>query len=177
MSSLWRLISAGELCWTRRPDTQQQYEKKLLPPTIVAELKTFAQRKMASAEEKAIDEISELIPHAFCKNNTDTPAVWASLWSVILTYRQALQAVGSGAVAVKDGFAEVTRRLLDAAIVTLSNHFRTRRILEAVDSTYQSSFVGHGDVIAAFEQARLERRILCEYSRDCWSVPPETAQC
>lgn len=159
MSSVWRLISAEQLCCSYGPGVQY---KKQLPHSIAAELKTFAQRKMTSAEEKVIDEICSLIPHAFNKVNSDTPAVWASLWSVILVYRQALQMVGSNAAAFKDGFGDVTRRLLDALIVTLSDHFRTRKILDAVDSPLQPSFLGQEDVMAAFELARRERRILCK---------------
>lgn len=172
MSSLWRLLSASELYYTPVPGVQPN---KQLPLSIVAELKTFARRKMAQAEEKVIDEISHLIPDAFCKENVDAPVVWASLWSVIVAYRQALQMVDANAIAVRDGFVEVTRRLLDALILILSDHFRTRKKSEAVDSISQWSFLAHRDVTAAFEQARLERLILCEYLSDGGSYPQNAA--
>lgn len=158
MSSLWRLISASELWYA----SVGQQCKKPLPSSIANELKYLAQREMSSAEEKAIDEISDLIPIAFSNKNSNAPAIWAALWSVISIYRSALQKVASHVVAFKDDFGEVTRRLLDALIVALDDHYRTRKVLEALDIAIQPSFLGWDDVQAAYDQARRERRGFCE---------------
>ncbi|OIW35012.1 hypothetical protein CONLIGDRAFT_639333 [Coniochaeta ligniaria NRRL 30616] len=163
MSSLWRLISASELCYCYALDGQQC--KMPLPSSIATELKHFAQREMSSAEEKAIDEISNLIPIAFSNNNSDAPAIWAALWSVISIYRSALQKVASHVVAFKDDFGEVTRRLLDALIVAFCDHYRTRKVLETLDSAFQPSFLGWDDVRAAYDQARQKRHCFYEEVR------------
>ena len=171
MTSLWRLISAKQLYCSHGPGVQG-YRRTLLP-SIAAELKNLAQRKMAEAEEKVIEQISALIPQAFDvgKKNSDSPAVWASLLSVILVYRQALELAGSNGGVFKNNFGDMTRRLLDALILTLADHFRTRKVQEALDNAYQPSFLGRQDVMAAFERARRERCILCKGSRSVVHIP------
>jgi len=169
MNSLWRLISAEQLCCSQGPGVQQY--RRPISPSIAAELKTFAQRKMVEAEEKVMEQISALIPQAFSKSNSDIPAVWASLWSVMLVYRQALKMVGRNGGIFKPGFGDMTRRLLCALTITLSEHFRTRKVLEALDNADQPSFLGRQDVMAAFERARLERRIFCKGSRNEFHTP------
>lgn len=170
MSSLWRLISACRLWY------DEGQSRIALPDYIANQLRYYAQLKMSSAEAKAIQEIENLIPIAFTNDNSDIPVVWAALWSLILTYRQVLQMVAGGTVAFKDNFTEVTSRLLDALIVALSAHYRTRRVLEILDKAallsfddkaMEPSFLRYDDVRNAYDQARLERYGFCEYTKTC----------
>lgn len=137
-----------------------------LPDSIATQLKHFAQRKMASAEEKVIDEMGHIIvPNGFNKKYSDTPAVWACVWSVTLLYRQALQMLASKTAVFKDGFRDVTGKLLDAYVVALHDLFRVRKVHDSLDNIHQLSFLGNHVVTAAYEQARRERRSFCEYSQ------------
>ncbi|KAB5580764.1 hypothetical protein GE09DRAFT_1213203 [Coniochaeta sp. 2T2.1] len=129
--------------------------------------KHFARCQMSSAEEKAINDICDIIPNAFSnmKDPKETPAVWASLWALVLVYGQAIQLAAKNPLAFKNGFGEVTGRLLDALIVAMCGHFRTRNVLEALNRVCQPSFLENQDVMTAFEQARLERRIVYDQTQ------------
>ena len=142
-----------------------EQQRRRLPASVAAELKHFACLKMSSAETMAIHKICDIIPTAFSSDNTETPAVWATLWTISLVYRQAMQMALGNPVAFKNGFREVTGRLFDSLIVALHDHFRTRKVLEALNQMYQPSFQGYQEVIAAYKQAQRESSIFCEYSK------------
>ncbi|KAB5536598.1 hypothetical protein GE09DRAFT_1226657 [Coniochaeta sp. 2T2.1] len=163
VSSLWRLISANELWYTKFGEQP----RRPLPVSVTAQLKHFARCQMSSAEEKAINDICDIIPNAFSKmkDPKETPAVWASLWALALVYGQAIQLAAKNPLAFKNGFGEVTGRLLDVLIVALCGHFRTRNVLEALNSVWQPSFLGNEDVMTAFEQARVERRFVYDQTQ------------
>jgi hypothetical protein len=92
---MWRLLSAPELHVIELATCRTG----CLRPLAVTQLKDYARRELHSAEEKVVKEICALVPDAFtADDDSDCPAVWAALWSVILLYRHALQMAGTNSL-------------------------------------------------------------------------------